>query len=600
MATVSSTNASNSIDVASIVSSLMEMEQKPLNAIKANISKENLIISDLSTVKSKISVLQQALKTFEDVNTFNTVSATSTNLSQISVSASNGATLGSYDIQVMQTAEPTKINIGGKNTLNNLANVTVNATGFQISVGGVVNTYAAGNVNTKLSDLSTWINGLGRNVSSNVVAVDSTTWNLSIQSLKSGVSNAISVTNLNGGNATDNGNGTGSSLWSNGITQTFGSSGIKYSSGITQTNNLGFSTAVNSSAPNILLSQDGVSTSIGKYTFSSGSNSTITLTNDSSGLSQTISVTNPVEGENTLNFTSLGIKVRYTRSATPGDTAAQIISDFTGKNISVVPPLASNNDLSFNLNMTAMDSIMTVNGITYTRSSNSINDIIQNATINLLGNTNNLKTSLQSKIIIGRGIDNSGTVIQGLISAYNDVVNLYKSLTQNKSSTQKDGNLATQKSLLSYIGSFKSSFSLGIRLADNTRMSFSQIGLDLEVDGTAKFNAIKYTNASGSDLQAKLASGVKVGYVSSTEDLSKNITNVLKVGGIIESQVANKSTALSSLKKRESNIESNLVFVQKRYTDQYSRLNKLLYELDTTSKSLTSSLTALTNMNAGK
>lgn len=600
MASVSSTNSSSSIDVASVVNSLMVMENKPLDVIKTNISKQNLIISDLSTVKSKISALQQALNSFEDVNTYNTVLATSTNAAQISVSAANGATLGTYDIQVMQTAEPTKINIGGKNTLNNLSNVTVNATGFQISVGGMTNTYAAGGANTKLADLNTWINGLGKDVTSNIVAVDSTTWNLSIQALKSGGSNAISVSNLNGGSATDNGNGTGSSLWSNGITQTFGTSGVTYSSGITQTNNLSFSTATNSSAPNILLSQNGISTSIGKYTFSSASSSTITLTNETSGLSQTIPVADPVEGQNTLNFNNLGIQVAYTRSATPGDTAAKIIADFAGKNITVSPPIASNNDLSFDLNMAAKDSKLSVNGITYTRSSNSINDIINKATINLLGNTNSLKNSLQSKVVIGRGTDNSGTVIQGLISAYNDVITLHKSLTQNKSSKQSAGDLATEKSLLSYITSFKSSFSLGISLADNTRISFSQIGLDLQLDGTAKFNAIKYATASGTDLQGKLASGVKVGYVSSTEDLSKNVTQVLKTGGTIDTQVANKTNQLSGLQKKQSDLENKLIIVQQRYTDQYSRLNTLLYQLDSTSKSLTSSLTALTNMNASK
>ena len=122
----------------------------------------------------------------------------------------------------------------------------------------------------------------------------------------------------------------------------------------------------------------------------------------------------------------------------------------------------------------------------------------------------------------------------------------------------------------------------------------------LQLDGTAKFNAIKYATASGSDLQNKLATGVKVGYVSSSETLSTNIATVLKAGGTIEAQVSNKNQAISNLQKRQSNLENKLILVQQRYTDQYSRLNKLLYELDSTSKSLTSSLTALTNMNASK
>ena len=159
--------------------------------------------------------------------------------------------------------------------------------------------------------------------------------------------------------------------------------------------------------------------------------------------------------------------------------------------------------------------------------------------------------------------------------------------------------MVAQKSLLGYISSFKSSFSLGIRLADNSRISFSEIGLDLQIDGTAKFNAIKNATASGNNLQGKLALGARVGYVSDTQYLTKDIQNVLKAGGTIATQVDSKTQALSGLQKMQSNMENKLMLVQQRYTEQYSRLNKLLFELDNTSKSLTSSLTALTNMNAG-
>jgi flagellar capping protein FliD len=97
-----------------------------------------------------------------------------------------------------------------------------------------------------------------------------------------------------------------------------------------------------------------------------------------------------------------------------------------------------------------------------------------------------------------------------------------------------------------------------------------------------------------------LASGARVGYVSDTEYLTKDIINVLKVGGTIATQVDNKNQALNDLLKRQKSLENKLKLVQENYTNQYSRLNKLLYELDSTSKSLTSSLTALTNMNASK
>jgi len=600
MASVSSAStSSNSIDVASIVAQFMVSENKPLDAVKDSIKNQNLIISDLGSVKSKVSALQTALNSFENVNSYNAVIGTSSAPSIISATASNGATLGRYDVQVSQTAEPTKINIGGTNTVGNLSLVTINATGFQIRIGTTQYAYAAGTTTTKLSDLTTFINGLNKDVTASVVAVDSTNWNLSIQGA-TGSDKKVSITNLNGGSATDNGDGTGSTLWSNGITETFGSRGVSYSSGITQTNNLAFSSAINSSLPAIQLSQGGVNTPVGDYIFTSQSSTSITLTNRGTGISQSIGVSNPSTGNNTLNFNELGLKVNYTNSATPGDTAAQVVSDFLGKTISIKPPTVAGSDTSINLNSTAKNSLVSVNGINYSRQSNSINDIVNRVTINIMGNVKTSQETLKSNISITQGTDNSSTTIQGLISAYNDLINLSKTLTKNADASSAGGNFANQKSLLSYISEFKNRISQGFRYGGTTDMSFSEVGLSLQLDGTAKFDAIKYSTASLNGLQAKLSSGAVVGFVSSTDTLKTKITSVLTFGGTIDSQVGVSNQKLVNLTTRQKNLQLSLEAKQRAYTTQYSQLNKLLFDLGNTSNSLTSSLTALTNMNAGK
>jgi len=600
MASVSSASTSSgAIDVASIVEQLMVPEKKPLDAVKASITKEDLIISSLGSVKSKVSALQTALSNFENVNSYNTAIAASSAPTIISATASNGATLGRYDVQVSQTAEPTKINIGGTNTAGDLSNKTVDATGFQVRVGATLYTYAAGTTTTKLSDLTAYINGLNKNITASVVAVNSTNWNLSIQGT-TGSDNKVSINNLNGGSATDNGDGTGSTLWSNGITETFGVRGVSYSTGITETNNLAFSSALNSSLPTIQLSQGGVNTPIGDYIFSSLSSTNITLTNRSTGISQSIAVSNPSTGNNTLNFNQLGLRVNYTTSATPGDTAAQVVSDLTGKTISVKPPALAGSNISIGLNSTANNSLVSVNGINYSRNSNSITDIINRVTINIMGNVKTTQESLKSNISISQGADNSSTTIQALITSYNDVINLYKTLTKNADSTTAGGDFVSQKSLLSYISEFKNRISQGFRYGETTNMSFSEVGLSLQLDGTAKFDALKYTNASVNGLQQKLSSGAVVGFVSSTDTLKTQIASVLRYGGTIDSQVSTSSTKKTELAKRQSNLQLRFEAKQKAYVTQYSNLNKLLYDLNATSNSLTSSLTALTNMNASK
>lgn len=600
MANVASTSASSgAIDVASIVSQLMVPENKPLDVVKTDITSKNLIISDLGNVKSKVSALQTALNNFENVNSYNAVIGTSSAPSIISATASNGATLGRYDVQVSQTAEPTKINIGGTNTVGNLSQVTINATGFQISIGTTQYAYAAGTTTTKLSDLTTFINGLNKNITASVVAVNSTTWNLSIQGT-TGSDNKVSINNLNGGSATDNGDGTGSTLWSNGITETFGARGVSYSSGITQTNNLAFSSAINSSLPTIQLSQGGVNTPVGDYIFTSQSSTSITLTNRGTGISQSIGVSNPSTGNNTLNFNELGLKVNFTNSATPGDTAAQIISDLTGKIISVKPPTVVNNEISIDLNSTAKNVLVSVNGINYSRATNRVNDIINGVTLNILGNVGKTQESLKSNISVTQGADNSSATIQGLITAYNDLINVYKTLTKNSDVNSAGGNFASQKSILSFIGEFKTRVSNGFQYGGTTNMSFSEVGLSLQLDGTAKFDPIKYSTASLNGLQSKLSSGAIVGFVSNTDTLKTQISTVLKYGGTIDAQINSQTEKITSLAKRQKELQLRVQAKQLAYTKQYSDLNTLLFNLSNTSSSLTSSLTALTNMNASK
>jgi flagellar hook-associated protein 2 len=65
MAVSSATNSSTtSIDVASIVEQLMKVENKPLESLTSKIDQQKLIISDLGTIKSKVSAFQDALKEF--------------------------------------------------------------------------------------------------------------------------------------------------------------------------------------------------------------------------------------------------------------------------------------------------------------------------------------------------------------------------------------------------------------------------------------------------------------------------------------------------------------------------------------------------------
>ena len=234
-----------------------------------------------------------------------------------------------------------------------------------------------------------------------------------------------------------------------------------------------------------------------------------------------------------------------------------------------------------------------VNGTTFSRASNSVNDVIDGLTLSL----NKASASAQT-INVGKGTDVSNDAINTLIKAYNDVMSTYKTMTANSANSDKPGNFANSPSTLSFINQIKDSFAKGISYTANgtlKTMSLSALGIDLQRDGTAKFNSASFATASAAGLRDTLALGVTMGYVSSTSNLNTFLTAQIKTGGALSSQINSETTAVQDLTKRKDNLQIRLNSIKNNLVSQYSSLNALLYQLSSTSNSLTSALDALTN-----
>ena len=468
---VSSTSSNSSvgtssIDVAAIVEQLMTVENKPLDKIKSQIEQKKLVISDLGTIKSKVATFQDALTLLQTPTTFNNSSASSSDATIVSATASNGAIKGNHSVTVTSLATATRNTVSGY--ASSTASATVDATnGFAITVAGTtyntngnktVNGVVTANAVTVLgasptvTDLKNWINGLGVNVSASVVeTTGSSNWALMIQGTQTGTTNAVSYSGLTGVPAT--------------LTDT--------------------------------------------------------------------SVT------------------------------------------------------------TAANASFVVNGTTFSRASNTVTDVIDGITLSL-----NKASATAQTISVGKGTDVSNDAINTLIKAYNDVMSTYKTMTANSANSDKPGNFANSPSTLSFINQIKDSFAKGISYTTNgtlKTMSLSALGIDLQRDGTAKFNSASFATASAAGLRDTLALGVTMGYVSSTSNLNTFLTAQVKTGGALSSQINSETTAMQDLTKRKDNLQIRLNSIKNNLVSQYSSLNALLYQLSSTSNSLTSALDALTN-----
>ena len=245
---------------------------------------------------------------------------------------------------------------------------------------------------------------------------------------------------------------------------------------------------------------------------------------------------------------------------------------------------------------TAQNAVMKLNGVTFTRSSNTVSDALTGVTLNL-ATTTALNTPIT--LTVSNDTVSARPKLDALVKAYNDLYSLYKSQTASSMDVAARGILNSDFSVTSMMRQLVSGLMLpmtnitGGALTGQTDLS--AMGLKLLDSGNLAVDETLLSAAS-STLQTRLAAGIRIGYSSATSsDLSTQIGNMILSGGVIQDRITSEQTTQSDLNKRKTALQEKLVGVQARYTAQYASLDALLFKLQGTSDSLKSALDGLTN-----
>jgi flagellar hook-associated protein 2 len=554
----------------------MQTENKPLDALNKKIEQQNLVISDLGTIKSKIATFQDALKDFENPNSYNSVDVSYPDKTVLSATGSNGALLGNFSVTVNTLAKADTWSISGFTATTN--SIGVAGSGFELTVAG--RTYnsktpptgvSALGANPTVTDLANWINSLGVDAAAAVVkTTDSSSYVLQIYGTKTGTANAVSYAGITTGPT---------------ISKTDGTTGTP---GTSETAAVTF-TALNA----------GQRLTLAGLTFTAGSSGATALQVASAfgGLADGNSATS-LNTSKTLGTAAGGTFTAGTVSgwSSSAYSSGSAVITFTASTTGNVTDL-SGSFLTAAQTTTATDSQITVNSTSFVRSSNVISDVIDGVTLNLFN------TSATAQMInVSRGSDTSETVIKKMIDTYNDLVTTHKTMTANAYNSDKPGTFANDPTTLAFINEIKARFAKGINYgsAMTNSLSIASMGIDLQIDGVLKFNALTFLDAKAAGLQDKLAQGVTVGYVNSTNNLKEYINDLIGLtggGGSLTEVITTEKEQIGDLYKRQILLQDKLVKVQNTLINQYSALNSLLYQLSVTSNSLTSALDALSNNN---
>jgi len=245
---------------------------------------------------------------------------------------------------------------------------------------------------------------------------------------------------------------------------------------------------------------------------------------------------------------------------------------------------------------TAQNAAFKLNGVSFTRSSNTVTDALTGITINLVTTT---AASTPIILTVSNDAVSARPRLDALVKAYNDLYALYKSQTASSIDVASRGILNSDFGVSSMMRQLISGLMLpmtnitGGALTGQTDLS--AMGLKLLDSGNLMVDDTLLSAAS-STLQTRLAEGIRIGYASaSSSDLATQIGDMVLSGGLIQDRISSETTTKSDLNKRKSALQEKLIGVQARYTAQYASLDALLFKLQGTSDSLTSALDGLTN-----
>ena len=245
---------------------------------------------------------------------------------------------------------------------------------------------------------------------------------------------------------------------------------------------------------------------------------------------------------------------------------------------------------------TASNAVFKLNGVQFTRSSNTISDALTGVTLNL-ANTTTVGTPIT--LTVSTETVSARPKLDALVKAYNDLYTFYKSQTASSIDAATRGILNSDFGVSSMMRQLVSGLmmptadSTGVALAGQTDLS--AMGLKFLDNGNLAVDDTLLAAAS-STLQTRLAAGIRIGYSSTlSSDLANQIGNMILSGGVIQDRITSETSTRSDLAKRKTTLQEKLVSVQARYTAQYASLDSLLFKLQGTSDSLKSALDGLTN-----
>ncbi len=226
-----------------------------------------------------------------------------------------------------------------------------------------------------------------------------------------------------------------------------------------------------------------------------------------------------------------------------------------------------------------LNSAINLNGIDITRGSNTITDVLQGVTINLLKTQDSSATDLTLTTASNPGSVEG--IINPLLNKYNELITYLKN---NPSSTRSEAGVSS----LNY--RLRSTISQAITSGESNGMKYlTDIGIKINSDGTLSIgDSAKLADKLKED--PKKVSSLFVGTDSFTDKLKNAIGNLVGDGGLIASRKVSLRQQIESSLTKTKDVSANIDKQAEALRKEYTNMLKVFLQAQQQYNTFTSSL----------
>ena len=329
----------------------------------------------------------------------------------------------------------------------------------------------------------------------------------------------------------------------------------------------------------------------------------VTAVNSPSTTTIAVNLDTPLGVVSAINSANTGVTATLVDTGTGSNTYRILLSGQSGSNGTFT--LTSTPDLGFhdtaNSLQAAQDSIINYEGITVIRDSNTLTDIIEGVTINLMATTTS-----DVRVTIANDKSALKTNIQSMVTAYNDLLTLFDNFVAVDSEADMAGALSEDGSMVRFItNKIRTTVFADSSTPSDNVVAMRDLGVSVNRYGRIEFTESVYDTAvinSYNDIVTMLTADTSDQNLFETspkglaQDIATALEDMTDATGIVTSRETNATNKLTDYEDQLTKLQTRMDAVYSRYLMQFGAMEGMMATLDNTKEYLTSQLESLSKV----